>query len=99
MNTIGNNMRLARKKTNLTLMKLAELSGISYQAINRYEIDKTMPGIDKVEILADVLGISIDEYIGHDAKKQTDRRKKLTDREKLFNLIIEAEKILINGRF
>ena len=99
MDTIGNNMRLARKKTNLTLMKLAELSGISYQVINRYETDKTVPGVDKVEILADVLGISIDEYIGHDAKKQTDRRKKLTDREKLFNLIIEAEKILINGRF
>lgn len=90
MNTIGNNMRLARKKTNLTLMKLAELSGISYQIINRYEIDKTVPGIDKVEILADVLGISIDEYIGHKVKN-------VVDKERLFELIKEIEKILAEG--
>ena len=97
MNTIGDNMRLARKRNNLTLMKLAELSGISYQIINKYEMDKTMPGVDKVEILADVLGISIDEYIGHNVKKPIDIKKKMTDKEMLIELIKEVEEILVKG--
>ena len=78
-------------------MKVAELSGINYQSINKYEIDKTIPGIDKVEILADVLGISIDEYIGRDAKKPIDRKKKMTDKEMLIELIKEVEEILVKG--
>lgn len=71
--TFGSSMRLARKNAGLSLRKLSEISGINYRLISRYERDEIRPRIDTAEILADALNISIDEYIGHDVKKQIDR--------------------------
>lgn len=63
--TIGQSMRAARKKAKLSLRALSKLSGIYVTAICDYENDKRNPPISTVEILADALSISIDEYIGH----------------------------------
>ena len=67
--TMGESMRAAREKAGLTRIKLSEISGVSIQSIYNYEENKTSPNILCVEALADSLGISIDEYIGHKVKE------------------------------
>ncbi len=67
--TVGEAMRAARNKAGLMIKELSEISGVSKGLISCYERDLTRPIIDNVEILADALGISIDEYIGHEVRK------------------------------
>ena len=63
--TRGETMRWWRKRRKLSQAKLAELSKVSAKTINALELDKNGGTIDTVELLADALGLSIDEYIGH----------------------------------
>ena len=58
-------MRKAREKAGLTLNKLSEMSGINITTIFNWEHDETSPLLVSAEICADILGISIDEYVGH----------------------------------
>ena len=47
-------------------MRLAEISGIAQTTISLLERKSLRGGwIDTIEILADALGLSIDEYVGH----------------------------------
>jgi transcriptional regulator with XRE-family HTH domain len=67
--TVGEAMRAAREKAGLTQNALATITGISPNSLNQYEKDKYLPRVDTAEMLADSLGISIDEYIGHGARE------------------------------
>ena len=67
--TMGEAMREARMKKGMTQIKLSEISGIVRNSICEYEKNKRTPNIVTVEVLADTLGISIDEYIGHEVRK------------------------------
>ncbi len=71
--TIGEAMKNARQRAGLTQNKLAKISGIPVSCINGYEGDRFIPTVLKVEILADALGISIDEYIGHKVKEGSEK--------------------------
>lgn len=65
--TRGDYMRKAREDAGLTLRELDARSGISFGVISRYERDVYPKRISlaNVVILADVLGLTVDEYIGH----------------------------------
>ena len=59
-------MRKWREKRGLSQRELANRAGISQAAICSLEIGKNSGGnLSTIEILADVLGLSIDEYVGH----------------------------------
>lgn len=66
--TRGEIMREHRLRVGLTQKALAERSGVSRVALNRLENGTHQGGIVTIELLADTLGISIDEYIGHEVK-------------------------------
>jgi transcriptional regulator with XRE-family HTH domain len=63
----GQNLRLVRRKKGYTLDRLAEISGISKRMISHYETRAKRPSLDKINILADALNVSIDELTGHDS--------------------------------
>lgn len=67
--TIGEHMRKAREKAGLTLMELSELSGVTPGSISLYERDRRTPGLYSLMSICDVLGISIDEYVGYKLKE------------------------------
>lgn len=67
--TQGQCMRRARERAGLKRCKLARLSGVASNTISNIEHDKRHGGIDTITILADALGISIDDYVGHKVKK------------------------------
>ena len=74
--TRGEIMRMWREKRGLTQPELAKLSGISQVTISALEIGRNSGGnLDTIELLADALGLSIDEYVGHEVIKYRDRKK------------------------
>jgi transcriptional regulator with XRE-family HTH domain len=59
-------MRLSREKKGLTIIQLSNASGIAVNTISSLERNNRYGGwLVTVEILADTLGLSIDEYVGH----------------------------------
>lgn len=67
--TRGQAMRKARKDAGLRLRDLAFMTEVACETIRRAETDKGNPSIEIVELCADALGISIDEYVGHHKRR------------------------------
>lgn len=64
--TRGEYMRRARRNAELTIKQLAALSGVSANAIGSLERGRRISGqYMTIEVLADALGLSVDEYTGH----------------------------------
>lgn len=58
---IGAFIARCRKEKNLTQMQLAELLGITNQAVSKWENGRGMPDMSLLQPLCDVLGISLNE--------------------------------------
>lgn len=68
-------MRMWREKRGLSQLELAELSGIHQVTISALEVGRNSGGnLDTIELLADALGLSIDEYVGHEVIKHKERK-------------------------
>ena len=65
MTEIGYAMRSARMELGWDRERLAEKSGVPKRTIQSYETGGSTPGLLNLIALADTLGISIDDYIGH----------------------------------
>lgn len=62
-------MRRAREKRGWTQLQLAEKSGISNRMVSKLERGEREGTITTIELLADAIGISIDEYVGHEVPR------------------------------
>ena len=68
--TQGEYMRKAREDVGLSIGDLARASGISRETISALERNVNRFGtIYTISKLADALGLSIDEYVGHEVVK------------------------------
>lgn len=63
--TVGQRIKLYRKDNGLTQQELAELIGVSMQAISKWETDTGMPDISQIVPLARVLRTSTDLLLGY----------------------------------
>ena len=63
MSTIGKRIAEYRKKRNLKQDELAEMLGVSPQAVSKWENDLSCPDISLLPSLSNILGISIDELV------------------------------------
>ena len=59
-------LRKMRKARKLTLQQLAEMTGISWNSLAKYEKGSVVPGLDKAAKLARVLGVKVDDLIEGD---------------------------------
>lgn len=64
--TFGKRLQQVRKAAGLSQEQLAELVGMSRQAVSKWETDQAAPDIDKLASLCGVLGVSADELLGWD---------------------------------
>lgn len=62
---IGDKIRQLRKKNRMTQEQLADMVGISFQAISKWENNIALPDITMLPKLARIFGISIDEFFSY----------------------------------
>lgn len=67
---VGESMRKCRKRKSVSIAKLSRMSGIHQNTIRNSETNKHMSNIYTIMKLADALGVSIDEYVGHEPLKE-----------------------------
>ena len=65
---IGANIAKLRKEKNMTQDQLANLMGISFQAVSKWENGLSSPDVSSFPMLADVFGVTIDELFGREAE-------------------------------
>lgn len=63
---IGKKIAQLRKEKNLTQMELADIMGVSYQAVSNWERGNSMPDISKLSELTVTLGVSVDELLDNE---------------------------------
>lgn len=61
--TLGKRIAQLRKDKNLKQDELAEMLGVSPQAVSKWENDLTCPDISALPKLAQILGVSVDELL------------------------------------
>ena len=79
--TIGQRIKELRKKQNLTQEKLADLLGVSFQAVSKWENDMNAPDLSLIAPLTRLLHVTADELLGL-TEAQNDER--LTYYEKQY---------------
>ena len=73
MNTLGQNIRNARLAAHMSQEKLAEAVLVSPGAISHYENDRYRPPYETLEMIAQVLGVSVEELYKSSAPVRTGR--------------------------
>ena len=68
--THAESMRIAREKAGLTIKELSEKAHVCENTLGNWENGHSLPRVDSAIIVADVLGISVAEYIGHRVKRR-----------------------------
>ena len=63
--TIGQKIILLRNSMGISQEKLAELLGVSRQSVSKWEMDVSLPQIDKILQLCELFKVSADELL-HD---------------------------------
>ena len=67
--TFGERLRQARLEREMTQQELAEVSGIAYNSIKKYEQGRHEPGLFCATCLAIALGVSLDWLAGIEEKR------------------------------
>ncbi len=96
---LGNNIKKYRKEKDLTQETLAELLGVSPQAVSRWENNTTYPDMELIPTLAHLFEISTDELFHYNLYEIEERVSAIVDEySKYFdNDLAKAEKILREG--
>jgi transcriptional regulator with XRE-family HTH domain len=61
--TFADRLRAARERAGITPYRLAQVSGITKQAISRLEAGNTQPTWETVQALARALGVSCEAFV------------------------------------
>lgn len=75
-----------KKLKNLSQVDLAETTGISRDAISKYERGDSVPSVEYAKRIADALGVSLDYLVSDDDKEEVldnDTVKRIKDIQKL----------------
>lgn len=65
--TLGERIQLLRKAAGLSQEQLAEIVGVSRQAVSKWETDQSSPDIENILALSKAFSISTDELLGNAA--------------------------------
>ena len=67
--SLGEKISKMRKKKGISQEKLAEMLGISRQAVTKWESGKGNPDTENLLRLSEIFGVSLDELCGKEAEK------------------------------
>ena len=68
---LGRRIKELRKTRNITQQDLAEMLGVSYQAISRWENNITSPDITALPVLANIFNVTVDYLLDVNINENT----------------------------
>ncbi len=74
--TIGEMIKMLRKKNDMTQENLAKYLGVSYQAVSKWECNVSMPDITLIAPLTKIFNVTADELLGIGENGEDKLRKK-----------------------
>ncbi|PXY42835.1 XRE family transcriptional regulator [Flavobacterium cheongpyeongense] len=94
----GEKITQLKKAKNLSQIALAEATGISRDAISKYERGDAVPSVEYAKRIADVLGVSLDYLAGEEDKEEVldneavkrikeIQKLPLSEKEKIYSVI------------
>lgn len=94
--TLGKRIAALRRQRQLKQENLADLLGISPQAVSKWENDQTCPDIGLLPKLAEILGVSVDELLSGKKENltpavqmvETEHRKPIQDM--VLKLVVDS---------
>lgn len=100
--SIGNRISQFRKEKGITQEEMAEKLGVTPQAVSKWENDISYPDILLLPQIAKMLGVTVDELLSGESKKETDflpenKRKNIDDM--MFRIYVnsaDGDKVRVN---
>ena len=90
----GENLQAIRKKNHLSQEALAEMLGVSRQAVSKWELGDGYPEVDKLLTLAKTLNVSLDGLLGVDSAPAASDSGKASDS---IRIVSPHEGVIINA--
>ena len=87
--TIGDRISMLRRSRDLSQEELAEMCGVSRQAVSKWESEQSVPEVDKIITLSDVFSVTTD-YILRGIEPLGERPERKNYPAKPFNIIATA---------
>lgn len=92
--SFGENLKNIRRHKNITQEELAEILGVSRQAVSKWESNNGYPETDKLLIISKTLDVSVD-YLLKDASIIKDNTEKIISQSSKQQ---EAESVKVSGK-
>lgn len=72
---IGNKIKQIRIDNNLTQREFADIFGVTYQAVSKWENGKNLPDISIMKLICDKYNYNLDELLGNKNNKPKSKKK------------------------
>lgn len=95
--TLGKRISFLRRQKGLKQEELADMLNVSFQAVSKWENDINCPDISLLPKLAELLGVSIDELILGEDKKEKLASVKVLPPEKRKNMDDMLLRIMVDS--
>ncbi len=90
--SFSENLQLIRKKNQLSQEELAELLGVSRQAVSKWELGEGYPEVEKLLVLSKKLNVSLDSLMTGSMPGNEERK---TDRPGIIRIVSPNEGVII----
>ncbi len=101
--SFGENLQMLRKKNQLSQEGLAEMLGVSRQAVSKWELGEGFPEVDKLLILSKKLNVSLDSLLGEEIVPIVSENSNPSDAIRIISphegVIISASKVARSQQF
>ena len=101
--SFGENLQLLRKKNQLSQEGLAEMLGVSRQAVSKWELGEGYPEVDKLLLLSKKLNVSLDSLLGGENTRVVSGEGKASAAIRIISphegVIINASKVTRSQQF
>lgn len=75
MVSLGSTIKTLRRAKGVTQEDLAQVLGVTYQSVSKYENETALPDISLIPLIASYFGVSIDELFGYKLEALTNKEK------------------------
>ncbi|MBR2600403.1 MAG: helix-turn-helix transcriptional regulator [Erysipelotrichaceae bacterium] len=101
--SFGENLQAIRKKNQLSQEELAEMLGVSRQAVSKWELGEGYPEVDKLLVLSGKLNVSLDSLLAEEKTTTEPRDSKPSDKIRIISphegVIMNVSKVMRSPQF